>query len=290
MDEQWTIGGQWAPDEENISSFEAVPAEPAAIKAHEEMPPQKPFIWPPRSWLGAAITIFLITFLGVPVLLALPFLLSSLPDIMTGGPEDLSWLNMGYMGWLMIANSITNFLGFGIVPFLIVRRSWPRPWSVLGLRKDRFWRILGLGVLSGVIIFILQAVLSGIISWFAPDGAQSQEILNTLALTQNAWMRLGLIISIAVLAPFCEEVFFRGFLYPALTSYCNFRWALLISSAVFALAHGNFTYFPVFLGGGFALAWLYHKYQNLWLSILAHATWNTISLLLFFGFQNLAEF
>lgn len=282
MDEQENFGEQWAPDEESISFFEAMPAEPAPMIVNEETIPQKPSPWPPRSWIGAAIAIFLITFLGVPVLLALPYLLFSLPDIMAGGAEDLSWLSLGYMGWLMIANSITNFLGFGIAPFLLVRRNWPRPWSLLGLRRDRFWRILGLGVLSGVIVFALQAVLSILISQISPDGAQSQEILNTLALTESAWMRLGLIISIVVLAPFCEEVFFRGFLYPALTSYCDYRWAILISSAVFGLAHGNFTYFPVFLGGGVALAWLYHKYQNLWVSILAHATWNGISLLLLF--------
>jgi hypothetical protein len=54
--------------------------------------------------------------------------------------------------------------------------------------------------------------------------------------TRSAWL---LTIFGVAIAPFFEELFFRGFLYPALYKRLGFVAALIINSVFFAFIHGG---------------------------------------------------
>ena len=77
-----------------------------------------------------------------------------------------------------------------------------------------------------------------------------------------------------VAAPLCEEVVFRGYLYPVMKKYAGIFAAALCSSLIFAAAHGNLTaMLPLFIFGGI-LVFLYEKTGSLWAPIAAHFCFN----------------
>ena len=94
---------------------------------------------------------------------------------------------------------------------------------------------------------------------------------------------ITLIVIFAVaLAPFVEEVIFRGAIYRFIKGYVPVFAAQIISGAVFAVMHGNLMSFLPLLIIGVLLARIYEKEGNILLPILFHAYWNGFSLLLLF--------
>ena len=84
------------------------------------------------------------------------------------------------------------------------------------------------------------------------------------------------IFVLAVSTPVVEEVFNRGFLLRVLLPRGNIV-AVIVSSLLFGLIHRpDFIVFASIAGGFFAL--LYLRMRNLWAPILAHATFNILSI------------
>ena len=73
-----------------------------------------------------------------------------------------------------------------------------------------------------------------------------------------------------IAAPVCEEVIFRGFCYPVLKKYAGATSAMLITSVVFACAHGNLpSALPLCLLG-MLLVFVYERTNSLWAPIAIH--------------------
>lgn len=101
----------------------------------------------------------------------------------------------------------------------------------------------------------------------------------------------GLIVYSIVLAsligPILEEIFFRGFCYPVLRNKIGMQWALIITSALFALIHENtFAFWPIFVLG-LALGYLYEKRGSLIAPMVLHVTHNAVFLAYFFWAKRL---
>ena len=107
-----------------------------------------------------------------------------------------------------------------------------------------------------------------------PDNAT--DILETAGLPLT-------IITVAVLAPIGEEIVFRGFALPGLASRLGATFAILITSAVFALIHLGpgigVGILPVTFILGLAFAFVYHKTKSLILAIATHALHNAITII-----------
>ncbi len=85
-----------------------------------------------------------------------------------------------------------------------------------------------------------------------------------------------------VAGPFFEEIFFRGFCYPAFRKRWGTGWALVLTAAFFSVIHQNlFAFFPVFILG-LGLGYLYEKRGSLLASIALHVLHNTIFITYFF--------
>lgn len=85
-----------------------------------------------------------------------------------------------------------------------------------------------------------------------------------------------------IVAPFAEELLFRGILYPAIKQAGFPRLALWGSSVAFSGIHLNLAIFLPLLVLALVLVWLYEKTDNLLAPIVAHALFNATNLALFF--------
>jgi membrane protease YdiL (CAAX protease family) len=88
------------------------------------------------------------------------------------------------------------------------------------------------------------------------------------------------ILAAVFVAPFCEEIFFRGFVFPGLCEAMPAGWAIVSSSLLFALAHADLGSFAVLFIIGLALAFLRWRTKSLWPSIFLHFLNNGLGALL----------
>ena len=88
---------------------------------------------------------------------------------------------------------------------------------------------------------------------------------------------------LCLLAPFAEEVLFRGFLFQWLARRLGLWTGILVSSFLFAVFHWNlFGFANSFLLGIFA-ALLLRASRSLWPAIALHALWNVLFVLFALG-------
>lgn len=82
------------------------------------------------------------------------------------------------------------------------------------------------------------------------------------------------IISIGLMAPIAEEIFFRGVVFKKLKNHMNLKVAILIQAFLFAAIHMNAAQFgPTFLLGCVA-AYMYEKSHNIMIPIAYHILFN----------------
>jgi membrane protease YdiL (CAAX protease family) len=107
--------------------------------------------------------------------------------------------------------------------------------------------------------------------------SKKQEILSEFPRSTGG-VALFVVIAV-VMAPFFEEVFFRGFLFRGFAD--SWGWALgaVVSAAVFGLAHLQLDVFVPLFALGLALAWVYKRTGSLWTCIALHALFNGLSVL-----------
>lgn len=80
------------------------------------------------------------------------------------------------------------------------------------------------------------------------------------------------LLAVSVLiAPICEELFFRGFLFGGLLRGMPALVAVVVSALVFAIAHGDLGSFAVLLAIGLTLAVVRWRVGSIWPSVALHA-------------------
>ncbi|MFH1878019.1 MAG: CPBP family intramembrane glutamic endopeptidase [Candidatus Omnitrophota bacterium] len=91
-----------------------------------------------------------------------------------------------------------------------------------------------------------------------------------------------IIFSVLVIAPFAEEILFRGFLFPALNKYAGTFPSVVITSALFTLAHypmikEDYTYMLTIFFLGILITYAKAKTGSTWIAIVMHFFYNFIS-------------
>lgn len=132
-----------------------------------------------------------------------------------------------------------------------------------------FLIILGLNFYNGIGMSLLEEIF-GIYTDTA-DVELSYNILENITLS----------ISVLVVAPIFEELFFRGAILRILDRYNRF-FAIFVSSFLFALMHQDITQFFFTFCLGMILAYLSLKYETMAINILIHFINNAWALLVTF--------
>ena len=86
---------------------------------------------------------------------------------------------------------------------------------------------------GGAVMALLSEISSGLLQRWTPKNLPIEEFFKTAA-SGYALALFGVFV-----APFVEELFFRGFLYPALERWIGVVAGLVVTSAAFALLHGG---------------------------------------------------
>jgi membrane protease YdiL (CAAX protease family) len=92
--------------------------------------------------------------------------------------------------------------------------------------------------------------------------------------------RAALSVAAATVAPFCEEVAFRGWLLTALRTRCRTGPAIALSAILFAVMHLDPVRFSALVALGVLYAWMTWRSGSVWPAILAHATNNVLGIAL----------
>ncbi len=133
--------------------------------------------------------------------------------------------------------------------------------------------ILGIALVLGGATVWLAELISALDS-ILPKDPQGMVMLERL-------MSGGVIslITIVLVAPFCEEMLFRGIILRGFLAHYSASTAILLSSLLFSLVHMNWYQIPFTFVFGLFVGWLYFRSRSLWPSILAHMTNNAAALL-----------
>jgi membrane protease YdiL (CAAX protease family) len=225
----------------------------------------------PVAWAGRDALLGIVWFIGLFIVLPLPLLLPLI--IATGESSDEVFVTqfvlagIAQVGIVMVAARLT-FQKYG--------GSWER----LGLRRPDWGAVLWAG---GALLaaLVVAGVYSGIIEWLDIDALRS-ECAEQIPLEVRETRYLLAIAAFVVIAmaPVCEEIFFRGFVFPGLARAWTIPAGIVVSALLFSGAHFIYKSFIPIAFVGAIFAFTYWRSGNVLSSIGAHLAFNSISIAL----------
>ena len=160
-----------------------------------------------------------------------------------------------------------------LLPVILIL-AWRRaPWKSLGFGKfDLNTLGTGCGLLVGGYIII---ILHNILLYVLGVDTQGEEIVKVFTeLNSPIWF----FVVGAVFAPLVEETFFRGFLFQGFRERYGWQAGMVLSSAIFAIAHLDLVaLIPTFILGN-VLAYVYHRSNSVWPGVILHFLVNAFGL------------
>ena len=204
---------------------------------------------------------------------------------LTLSPEDEPEIDVTFMGTLRdrIGLLATNILfvqlsALGLIALLL--RYHKISWSAAFGSITDHQRTLGLPLLYGIGFVVptlgLHLVSQQLIIALGGEPT-SQEAVEMVA-RASAPPELALqALSVVVFAPVCEELLFRGVLYPSLRDLGHRRMAIAASSLLFAAIHGSLALMLPLTVLAVVLVWLYEKTGSIIAPILMHAAFNAVN-------------
>jgi membrane protease YdiL (CAAX protease family) len=223
-------------------------------------------------------------------LISIIFLIVVLVGIYFGSAKLLNVLNAKQVINLNISNisnlSFSIFYGvqallmLGVVWFFAIywRGSTVRD---LGFRYYSILKTIWYTFISLIFIFLISFLyvlaLKSIFGIEAPP-SKVDELISNRNISSNI-----LIIITTIIAPFCEEIYFRGFLYSAFKKNFGVTVALFLSSFLFALAHLEiYSFIPIMIVG-WLFAYIFEKTKSIFAVIFLHAGYNLILISILLG-------
>ena len=180
---------------------------------------------------------------------------------------------------LRIPDVAISILFQGFMGLTVIIVMWPRvrPADWLGLRPQCWRPVLLLAPVSVAIMWIVFAALQagGYVDWIESLGVETtQDSVRILQTERSLPLLVLMSFAAVVVAPVCEEVVFRGYLYPVAKRFWGPAVGALASSLAFAAAHASLVAMLPLALFGLLLAWLYERTGTIWAPIAAHACFN----------------
>jgi membrane protease YdiL (CAAX protease family) len=197
---------------------------------------------------------------------------SRLSESRGGGSKSVSHEDI-YSYATFAGGTVVYAVWLGIVLVIVVDR-----FDLLALRRPQGWRrTIGLSAVVVVGILLWEGVVSALPLPESPG--QEQGITNVPWEPKHAGAFAANLFLFAVIAPFVEELTFRG----SGQSLLRFlgRWpSIVLVGVAFGLAHGLFEALLVLVPFGIGLAWLRDRTNSVVPGMFVHALFNASALVL----------
>lgn len=218
-------------------------------------------------------------YLLTPLLIALVLRIVKELDRHLAVPDIL--LDWSISRYIVVSQSIALIAGYFIIRRELKKRGLA--WSDLGLQSFKKLRaikyIIAFPLILLVILFVIAAITAAF-GYIPPEPAGPPQAKEAYDRIGGLWPSILLSV---VLAPFIEELLFRGILFKALSARWNLLLAIAVSSFIFAVIHLNP---PQIIGAaiiGPYLCFMYHRLGSIYPGMVLHALWN--SLVIFIAYQ-----
>ena len=170
---------------------------------------------------------------------------------------------------------------------LIANPIWRSTTKISSYRQDLFIGIAAWAISFPSLLFASQLLDLSIYALSHVKELPDQTAVHFLRMTMNQPLSfLFNILSIVILAPFVEELMFRGFLQTYIRKFFLPKAAITLSSICFACFHfspeqglGNITIIGSLFILALFLGFVYERQNSLLASISLHATFNGLSIL-----------
>lgn len=198
-----------------------------------------------------------------------------------------------------VLNAIITFIlssliegAFIIAPLyfaLRIYRSSPSTWRqalrAFGFKGFNVVQALVLIIVFIIVILAVDNLYQYVITLFHLNLQTNDQVLLDRSKSAPYTTYATLLVAVIV-APFCEEIFFRGFVFMGMSKAMPVWLAVIASAFIFAFAHADLGSFAVLFIIGIALAFLRWRTHSLWPGILLHMLNNGLGALAVFLTMN----
>jgi membrane protease YdiL (CAAX protease family) len=185
-------------------------------------------------------------------------------------PFALAGADLDSGGFIILGTIVQDAVMIGAAYFLTADLGSPTP-RTFGLRPFRS-SALGWVFAAFVAYLILTTIYTVLVdppSEQLPSGLENAD--------QDLLLAVATGMLLVVVAPFAEELFFRGFLYQAFRNSFGVLPGALLSALIFGAIHFELFKLVQLAILGVILALLFEKTQSLWPPIMLHAVNNALA-------------
>ena len=180
----------------------------------------------------------------------------------------LKFLKISFNLDVLFSAIFTFIVELSVVLYLFFRF----PEQFLFLFKNKFT-----GFFKGVLYYFLSIPFLSFLTlisflFFKKYGFEPapQELIFIYLQTNSIPLLIFLFILSCFIAPFFEEIIFRGFLYTSIKKKFSVHFSVFITSLIFSLFHHEIFVFLGIFALSLILTYLFEKTQNLWVPIGLH--------------------
>ncbi len=148
--------------------------------------------------------------------------------------------------------------------------------AILGFRRFQTWKSLAWVALLFVGVILINYIYEYLITTFHLHLVTNDQTYYEMSKHAPITIYTVLFISVFI-APICEEMFFRSFVFMGLLKGMSLGIAMVFSALIFAVAHGDVGSFFVLFFIGLALAFLRWRTRSIWPGVLLHLLNNALA-------------
>lgn len=227
----------------------------------------------PWGILDILVAIGVIAFALVVVFTALFLVLRALG--VEGDAED----SPAGIAVLLIGQGLLDVIAVAVAAAFSLGKYGLRPsaWGVVRPPRLRWGLVFGVLVACYVVLVAYGLIVNTLdIEWLEPESNVPPSFFKYPTVVPLA------VVLVIVIAPLCEEMFFRGFLFRGLWSRFGLWPGIVASGFLFALIHftgpSAIGLILPFTAIGVLFAWLAYRTGSLWNSIAVHFLFNSVSM------------
>jgi membrane protease YdiL (CAAX protease family) len=232
--------------------------------------PLSPKHWPPEAFAWRRSLVALLVVLAA---FGAGLVLASVVAVAMGVTQ--AQVSNQHLSWGILIGQIASYAV--IVPTLFAVLPWLARRSLRDLGFGPLDRPAIVTALLGAIAMYAVTIGVASIEYAFTHQKPSDAATTLFAGTRDPRLAFGFAVLAIAIAPFVEELAFRGFLFNTILRYAPVWLAATLSGIVFGLSHGSVSAFLPLAGSGVVLAYVYYRSGSLAASMLTHAVFNAVN-------------